>query len=193
MKKAAAGIFAALATVAFAGGAHAQIVPNLTPFSVEVRGGASIPTGTFKDNFKTGYTTSANVTFHALPVLGIYGGYSLNGYDVKDAAGGGSVREQGFDAGVRVDVPTPLIPIDPFIRAGAVYHKLKETGTTSPAETDNKLGFEVGAGVAFALGPKVSVTPAVSYTKISDVEVSGVPIGLDISHVRADIGIRIRI
>jgi opacity protein-like surface antigen len=193
MKKAAAGIFAALATVAFAGGAHAQIVPNLTPFSVEVRGGVAFPTGDMKDGVKTGYTTSANVTFHALPMLGIYGGYTLNNFDSK-SADVGTVTEHGADAGVRLDIPTPLIPIDPFIRAGAVFHKVQLNDTPlGDIKSDNKLGFEVGAGAAFALGPKVSVTPAVSYTRINNLKFGGTSSDVDLSHVRADIGLRIRI
>jgi opacity protein-like surface antigen len=185
MKK-TAFVLVAAAAATFAGHAGAQVpLPTLTPFSVEARGGLSVPTGDQKDGAKTGWTAGASLTYHALPLFGIYAGYSMDQWSLKDDIGGGKLKDQGLDVGARLGIPTPMIPIDPWIRAGAVYHKVKiSDNAVLNGDSDNKWGWEVGAGLGFALGPKVSVTPGVTYTKIHD---------LDVQHVRADIGLRIRI
>jgi opacity protein-like surface antigen len=189
MKK-TAFVLVATAVATFAGRASAQLpLPTLTPFSVEARGGLSIPTGDLKDAAKTGWTAGASITYHALPLLGIYAGYSADQWNSK--VGSGHARASGLDLGARLSIPTPMIPIDPWIKAGAVYHNIKISGSDDPADdftTDRKWGWQVGAGLGLTLGPKVSVTPGVTYTTLKPG--SGV---IDVHHVRADIGLRVRI
>ncbi|MDB4950814.1 MAG: outer membrane protein beta-barrel protein [Gemmatimonadetes bacterium] len=199
MKK-TASVLAALAAAAVAGRASAQIpVPNITPFSVEVRAGAAVPTSDFKKDLdlSTGYTVSGNVTYHAMPLLGIYAGYSYDKYKspgLSDLAGATvHVVDRGFNAGVRLGIPTPLIPIDPYVKAGVlVGHTIRlESGSDHSDNVDGKVGFEVGAGVGFTLGPKISVTPGVTFQSYSLKDsTSG---DTKVQSVKADIGIRIRI
>jgi hypothetical protein len=174
---------AAAATVA--GSAHAQVpLPNLTPFSVEVRGGASIPTGDMADAYKLGWTAGANVTFHALPLVGIYGGYTLDEWKV-DASNSGKAQAQSIGVGARIGIPTPMIPIDPWIKAGAVSQKVKYSDfplATQNFSGDREWGFEAGAGLGITLGPKVSFTPGVSFVSVDGAK-----------YVRGDVGLRIRI
>ncbi len=193
MKNVTAGLLAVLGAATFAGSAQAQI-PNVTPFSFEVRGGVAVPTGDFKDiGLNTGLTYGANATFHAMPMVGIYGAYSRSEFGADDdraaASGDGKFTIDGFSGGVRVGIPTPLIPIDPWVKAGAVYHRATASEFTTASfngETDRELGFEVGVGVGLGLGPKVSVTPGVSYTQFN---VNDTNFG----HFRADVGLNIRL
>jgi hypothetical protein len=184
------------AAAAFAAPVQAQL-PNVTPFSLEVRGGLALPTGDFGDgDVESGITYGANATFHFIPLLGIYGGYTRNEFGGEDDA---DLTDEGFSGGLRLAIPTPLIPIDPYVKAGVVYNTLEisgsEGGVTVGAESDRSLGFEVGAGIGIGLGPKLSLTPQVTYTKYSpDFGENGLgDIVPDVSHIRVDVGLRLRL
>ncbi|HET6764487.1 MAG TPA: outer membrane beta-barrel protein [Longimicrobiaceae bacterium] len=184
MKK--TSVFLALAAAAtLAGTAHAQVpLPNITPFSVEVRGGASVPTGDLADAFKLGWTAGANVTYHALPLVGVYAGYTLDEWKV-DADANGKAQAQNISFGARLGIPTPMIPIDPWIKAGAVSQQVKTSDfdlATLNGTSDREWGFEAGAGLGITLGPKVSFTPGVSFVSVKDAK-----------FIRGDVGLRIRI
>lgn len=199
MKKIASGLLALAATAALAGNAHAQI-PNFTPFALEVRGGVALPQGDLKegDVFDTGYTTGANLTYHFMPSLGAYVGFTRNSFAFKESDGGDAdvkFNTSGIDAGLRLSVPTPLIPIDPFVKAGVIYHKVELDSKGGNATTDPELGFEVGAGVGINILPKLQLTPAVSYSqfKVSADEDEGETESANVSVLRLDIGLRLRI
>ncbi|HEY0037590.1 MAG TPA: outer membrane beta-barrel protein [Longimicrobium sp.] len=204
MKKTTLGLLSLVAATAFAAPAHAQI-PNISPFSFEVRGGLALPSGELKDeaNAQTGYTVGANATFHLSPLLGIYGGYTYNRFGVDlgdleeevDEDVSVDVVDQGFNAGVRVAIPTPLIPIDPYLKAGAVFNKVGFAGDDVDGddfESDNSLGFEIGAGVGIGLGPKLSFTPQVTYTSYKP-KFDGESDDESVDHIRLDVGLRIRL
>ena len=198
------GLLSLVAATALAAPAHAQL-PNVTPFSFEVRGGLAFPTGDFGEDsgddegdIESGYTLGANATFHFMPMLGIYAGYTYNSFGVE-GIDDGEVVDQGLNGGLRLAIPTPLIPIDPYVKAGVVYNRLEISGgvgeQAAAFKTDRALGFEVGAGVGITLGPKLSFTPQVTYTKYSpdfgdfgegDVEI-------DVEHIRVDVGLRLRL
>ena len=179
--KIAAGLIAVAASALLAGSAHAQI-PNLTPFSFEVRGGGSFPQSDFGDVAENGLGLSGSVTFHALPMVGVYAGYARHSFGFSDelleeirqetgiAVDDASIILSGPRAGVRLSIPTPLIPIDPFVEAGAFYAKpsFEVDGVDGEDDdADSELGFEASAGVGFNILPKVQLTPAVGYTRIS--------------------------
>lgn len=199
MKRTTLGLLSVVAAAAFAAPAHAQL-PNVTPFSFEVRGGLVFPTGDFGDaeedvgSVESGYTIGANATFHFMPLLGIYAGYTYNRFGVEglDEL---KVNDQGFSAGLRLAVPTPLLPIDPYFKGGLVYNKLGFTIDGEDADlidSDNSLGFEVGAGLGIGLGPKLSFTPQVTYTRYEP-KYDGEGDDFAVQHVRADVGLRIRL
>jgi hypothetical protein len=196
------GLLSLAAATAFAAPAHAQL-PNVTPFSFEVRGGLAFPTGDFGEDsgddagdVESGTTLGANVTFHFMPLLGIYGGYTYNRFGVENVDEIDFV-DQGFNAGIRVAIPTPLIPIDPYVKAGLVYNKLGLAGDTDGLEdlipdSDSSLGFEVGAGVGIGLGPKLSFTPQVTYTRYEP-KYDGDGVDFNVEHIRVDVGLRLRL
>ena len=195
------GLLSLVAAAAFATPAHAQI-PNVTPFSFEVRGGLAFPTGDFGEDTgddsgdtQTGYTVGANVTFHFMPLLGIYGGYTYNRFGLENLDDIDGV-DQGFDLGVRLGVPTPLIPIDPYVKAGLIYHKLGVEGAAAGddfiGDSDNSLGFEVGAGLGIGIGPKLSFTPQVTYSRYEP-KFDGEGIDFNVEHIRVDVGLRLRL
>jgi opacity protein-like surface antigen len=198
MKKTTLGLLTLVA--ALAAPAQAQL-PNVTPFAFEVRGGLAFPTGDLADteddvgSVESGTTLGANVTFHFMPMLGIYAGYTHNQFGVEglDEL---DLTDQGFNGGLRIAVPTPLIPIDPYVKAGLVYNTLSFSFDGDDEEftdSDRSLGFEIGAGVGIGLGPKLSITPQVTYTSYEpkyDGENDG---DFKVQHFRVDVGLRLRL
>lgn len=189
MKHVVFGLCAALAATAAAGPARAQL--NLTPFSLEVRASAAIPTGHLKDtrNLDTGLGLTGEVTYHLGPMLGVYAGYSRTEFRGE---GDAEVLDQGLDVGVRIAIPTPLIPIDPWIRGGGVYHRFEASGfPANNIETGDEWGFEVGAGIGLSFLPKFTITPQVSYVSYE------FPATLDsdnrVEYIKAGVGLRLRL
>lgn len=183
MKKLAAGAFALAASALLAGTARAQI-PHITPFAFEARAGIGVPTGDFNSTANPGVTLNGNITYQLpIPVigLGIYAGYDINKFKHQ---GGGNYTDNGVDIGARLGIPTPLIPIDPFLKAGVVIHRLKLTDAPAGNFSDSGVGVEVGAGLGFGFGP-LSLTPGLSYVHFKA--------GQRASYAKADVGLRVRI
>ena len=200
MKKTTVALLSLVAASSFAAPAHAQL-PNFTPFSFEVRGGLAFPRGDMAEteedvgSVKSGYTVGVNATYHFMPLLGVYAGYTYNNFGVEglDEL---KVIDQGFGLGVRAAIPTPLIPIDPYVKAGLVLNELSfefEGEDDEFIESDRSLGFEIGAGVGIGLGPKLSFTPQVTYTRYEP-QYEGESDGdFKVEHIRVDVGLRIRL
>jgi hypothetical protein len=187
MNKLSATLAAAAVSALVAGPAMAQI-PHITPFSFEGRAGIANPTGDFGDAAGPGYGLSGSVTYHAIPLIGIYGGYSWNRFSVDDADG--DFTDSGIDVGARLGIPTPMIPIDPYLKAGLVFHQMKLTGAELGNFSDRGTGVELGAGVGLSFGP-VSLVPGVSWVSYKVDE--GGSSDAKVSFVKADVGVRIRI
>ncbi len=183
----------ALAAVALAAPARAQL-PSITPFSFEARAGVALPTGDLGDVANTGYTLSGSATYHFIPMVGIYAGYTHSRFEVEgDDEAGYDLVDSGFDLGARLAIPTPLIPIDPWIKGGLVFHKISAEGEDideDDDDSDRELGFQVGAGLGFGIGP-VSLTPGVS---LISYKVGGEgDDDVTLSYWEASIGVRIRL
>lgn len=203
MKKITLGLLSLVAAAAFVAPAQAQI-PNVTPFAFEVRGGLAFPRGDLKEtpadvgSVESGTSLGANVTFHFMPMLGIYAGYTHNRFGVEGLEEL-KVTDQGFGAGVRIAVPTPLIPIDPYVKAGLVFNELSYKLSLEGEEdeefrdSDSSLGFEIGAGIGIGLGPKLSFTPQVTYTSYAPKYDGENSDDFTVQHIRVDVGLRLRL
>ncbi|HET6764486.1 MAG TPA: outer membrane beta-barrel protein [Longimicrobiaceae bacterium] len=188
-KTAFAAVFAA---ASLAGAAHAQTLPT-SPFGLELRAGAAVPQGDLKEGTKVGYTVSTNVSYDATPVVSVFGGFNVTSFGFKDEVFADpdfpddtSVRLQvaGAEAGVRLNVPVTG-KITPFVKGSALYDRYSITvsdsdGTGSFADDQWRWGFDVGAGVSVPIGPRLSVTPGVSYMKVEHATAVKVDIGLAI-------------
>ncbi|HYH78138.1 MAG TPA: outer membrane beta-barrel protein [Longimicrobium sp.] len=190
MKKLTAAALTLAATALVAAPARAQI-PTFTPFAFEARAGAAIPTGDMNEDTGPGLALSGSVTYHAIPLVGIYAGGTYNKFSLDDGDGV-DVSDTGLDIGARVGIPTPLIPIDPWIKGGVVVHRLKISDSEDDSSSDWGTGFEVGAGLGFGFGP-VSITPGVGYVsyKANGDEIDNED--FTVSYFKADIGVRIRL
>jgi opacity protein-like surface antigen len=194
MKKSTVGILAALAAVSVATTANAQMGPT-TPFSIEVRAGAAFPTGDFGEGLNTGWTAGLTGQYNFTPMIGVYAGYQFASFSTDDEEVGEdedvNLNDRGFNAGLRASL-SPLAGFSPWVKGGLVYNELEFEVDGESVTSDSKLGFEVGGGLAFPLGPRISVTPGVTYTMYS-FDDEDLDLDLDVSHLKVDIGLNFRI
>ncbi len=194
---------AALSALTVGGPAAAQMAPA-TPVSFEVRAGAAVPVGNFAEegvntgSAQGGFSVGGRILLSPTPMVGLYGGYSFNRFNIDEEAAFGTTAvegkydEHGASAGVRLALPVPAL--SPYVQGGATYRKLERNvdgGSLGRVEeeSDYELGFEVGAGLELPLGQRISVTPEVTYTRYNP----GNNENSRVEFVRADVGLRIRI
>lgn len=171
------------------------------PLSVEVRGGAAIPTGDFADatpgiEAETGPHFAVQGAIQVLPALSLYGGYSMSRFGCPRCGERGlddEVVDDGWDLGVHATLPLGVAGIRPWAEVGGVFHRLVFSGFESELSSDRAAGFRVGGGVALPVGP-VEITPGVHYSAYSaDLDLGGLPgQTVDVTHVTADVGLRYR-
>ena len=162
MKRAIAGLLAAVALAAGAGRAGAQ---GTLPVSFQVRLDAGLPVGDFKDAVKAGLGWGVDAAFDVSPNFSIYGGYSSFDFDVRSSTV--TVRDDGFDVGGRVLLGSGGGVTTTFAQFGALFHN----GDT---------GFEAGLGLEYPVATAVTLTPLARFRKIGDTQYFGVGIGLSL-------------
>lgn len=148
MKRSVFGVAMALALVATAANAQ-SVVPAAKPVSFGIAGGMSVPTGDFGDGFKSGYNVSGLVQFQqptwpvALRIEAQYQDFGAKGG--VDA----SAKTIGGLANVIYAFPTKST-VRPYVTGGLGFFHLKmDMGDLSAS--DNKFGFDFGAGLDFQL------------------------------------------
>jgi hypothetical protein len=183
--RAAALLLAAAAVPALADAADAQGL-----ISIEARGGLALPRDAFTNDLQAdgGHATELSVTWGVLPFVGVYGAYQRAEFDVEDSEES-VISDRGWAGGVRVSIPTPLIPIDPWIRAGVVMHELEAGGLEDGG--DRGFGIEAGAGLRLPLRRGLSLTPGVLWTRYGIDDDSVTDGEANVQYLRVDVGLRV--
>jgi hypothetical protein len=174
------------AALALACTAALPLAAQRIPLSVETRGGIALPVDAFRDA-DGGPAGEVSAAWHALPRVAVYGAYQHNRFTW--AGSGDELTDRGFAAGLRVALPTPLVPIDPWIRAGIVAHQLD----SRTIDEESRRGWEAGGGLSFPVARGLTLTPGVLWTRYP--HGSGAADGerVRVRHVRADVGLRLRL
>lgn len=177
-----AAAFALACAVAVAPSAHAQL-------ALEARGGIVTPQDAFTDDVVAdgGYSTEVSLTVGFMPFLGVYGAWQQAKFDREDDSES-IVRDQGWAVGVRVSVPVPVVPIDPWIRAGLVTHEIEAGGLEGGG--DRGLGLEVAGGLRVPLGSRVALTPGVGWTRYAFDDETVADGEVNVQYLRVDVGLR---
>ncbi len=148
MKRSVFGVAMALALVATAANAQ-SLVPAAKPVSFGIAGGMSMPTGDFGNGFKSGYNVSGLLQFQqpswpvALRVEAQYQDFGAKGG--ADA----SIKTIGGLANLIYAFPTKST-VRPYVTGGVGYFHLK-ADVADESDSDNKFGFDFGAGLDFQL------------------------------------------
>jgi len=190
-------------------GAAALVQPaqaqTILPLSFEVRGGVVLPQGDFSDGLSTGFTVGGAAHYRIAPMVSLYGGYDYARFNTdSDADFGGAdanVTDNGFRVGARFDVPLAgMTGISPWLEGGATFNQtsinLSDSGSSVGVDSDRSVGYEVGAGLAFSVAPKISLTPGVRYrshTADFGDDGSGGDNKVDANYFAVDLGIHIRL
>jgi hypothetical protein len=177
-----AAAFALACAAAVAPDAHAQL-------ALEARGGIVTPQDAFTEDVAVdgGYSTEVSLTVGVMPRVGVYGAWQQAKFD-RDDSSESIVRSEGWAVGVRVNVPTPVIPIDPWIRAGLVTHELEAGGLEGGG--DRGLGVEVAGGLRVGVGSRAALTPGVSWTRYSFDGEAATDGEVNVQYLRVDVGLR---
>jgi len=162
--------------------AHAQL-------AIEARAGIATPRDAFSNDVDAdgGYSTEVSLTVGTLPFVGLYGAWQQVKFD-RDGNGESVVTDQGWTGGVRVSVPTPFIPIDPWIRAGIVAHELEAGGLEGGG--DSGVGVEVAGGLRVQVGSRIALTPGVSWTRYGFDDETVTDGRVNVEYLRVDVGVR---
>lgn len=173
---------AALACLLPAGAAHAQL-------AIEARAGIAQPQDALSEDMDAdgGYATEVSLTVGALPFVSLYGAWSKVEFD-RDGSEGSVVTDEGWAGGVRVTVPTPFVPIDPWIRAGVLTHRLEAGGLSGGG--DRGVGVEVGGGLRVGVGSRVALTPGVTWVRYGFDDDAVDDGKVNVEYLRLDVGLR---
>ncbi|HVG45086.1 MAG TPA: outer membrane beta-barrel protein [Longimicrobium sp.] len=179
---------------------------TVLPLSFEVRGGVVIPRGDFDDGANTGWSVGGTIHYRVAPMVSVYGGFEHAAFTVDDDEDfegvDADITDQGFRLGARFDVPLgSMTGIGPWVEGGATFNQtsigLSDGSTSLDVDSDRGVGFEVGAGLSFAVAPKISITPGVRYrshkAKFSDPDGGTEEAEVDVNYFSIDLGVHIRL
>ena len=178
---------AALLILVCAGSAHAQ-----SPFSFELRGGASIPAEDLGSSpLDAGGGFSFNVSARLLPHTLMYAGWDWNRLNMQTPLPGADshIEDTGYVVGLMFRHPM-LNRVDGWARAGAIYSHMEVETEDGDAlfDSGHELGWEAGGGLFIPVGQRFALTPGVRYRTFS----AGLDEGagnVDLSYVALDIGL----
>lgn len=183
---------------------------SLLPLSVEGHAGVSLPMGDFGDLANPSYGLGATVVYDLAPMIGIRAGYNYQRFGVDEEESGGADAEytdSGFALGLELN-PVLTPGLDLLLHADAILHQFVARADVQIAvgwevqasewsvTSDHRFGFDVGAGLAFPVGPRVSIVPRVRYRRYnaeSDFGRNGESGEDDISYFAGGLGIRVQL
>lgn len=143
---------AVLAAMMGSGSVNAQI-----PFAVEGRVDAAFPMGEMKERAENGVGFGAGAAVRVSGNLAVYGSYSRTQFEMS----GFDAADQGFAVGLTIAIPSEGA-MQPWIGAGMLLHSL-DFDDADVHDQEEDPGFELGAGMAIPIAPRVRLTPAVGY------------------------------
>lgn len=174
-------LLTAVCVIAFAFGVSAQVP---TPFSLYAGGALSLPNAPddFKDSFKTGFHGLVGLGYKMGPGFQLVGKaeYHKFAFDFTGLSGldGGDSKMWMFGGDGRLAFGLPAAPIKPFVFGGVGLASIKYDdfgGNVTLAtarndalpDTQNKVYYNIGAGVELKAGPSFSLFAQGRYVSIA--------------------------
>ncbi|HEX8831411.1 MAG TPA: hypothetical protein VF705_09615 [Longimicrobium sp.] len=132
--------------------AHAQ---TAHPLSFELRGGASVPTGEYREAVPTGWNVGAAVLLPVDSTLSLYAGFQHD--QTSDLFDDQTLSDNGFRAGMRLGMPeSRTSSAEAWLELGGMLNKLSLVNGW-------RLGLEGGIGLTLPVSSRVSFTPGLRY------------------------------
>lgn len=166
-------------------------------WSVELRGSGQVSTqDAARENHENGYGLEASVQYRVLEHVSAYAGWAYTHFAALEAIAGPDMdlEETGYVLGLRFEHPIrDGAPTRYWVRTGATYDHLELENADGDIVEDSGhgLGWEVGAGLAFPIRDRWSVTPGIRYRSLSrDLDIGAATTTVDLEYVGFEIGIR---
>lgn len=162
--------------------------------SLELRGGAAIPTADLGDAaLNPGAGIGFNLAVRFLPHMHAYGGWDWVRLTTDEPFAGSDfdVENTGYAFGLQFRHPM-FRNVSGWLRAGGLYKhiELENDALTDAIDSGHELGWEAGGGLSIPLTDRLAVTPGLRYRTFSaDVEVNNVSIPVDMSWLGIEIGL----
>ncbi|HEV2150535.1 MAG TPA: outer membrane beta-barrel protein [Longimicrobiaceae bacterium] len=173
------------ALLACAGSAQAQ--GGASALSLGGRVLAAAPVGDRGAGLETGVGFGVDAGYEVRPGLVVYAGYSRTVFPVEQEGRDADRVDSGIDLGVLTRRPVGGVPL--WFRGGIVFHEAEthlRSGGGGLDDGTTGVGLESGVGAEVRLGRHVMLLPGVGYTAYPVGDPGGV------SHLRAEVGVRLR-
>lgn len=180
----------ALATLLQLSPADAQ-----SPWALEFRGSAAVGTqDQDSETAKWGYGFGATIQYDIMPHFAVYTGWDLTHFEADETLGvDRELEETGYVLGLRFEHPIgDWTRTSGWIRAGAMYNhlELEDAEGDVIGTSDHDLGWEAGAGLAYAFGNGWSLTPGLRFRTLSrDLEVGTTTMPVELRYMAFEIGL----
>lgn len=164
----------------------------------EARAGAAVPTADLGDaELGVGVGFEATLSYRFLDHLSAYAGWDWVHFTSDDSSSLGTdldVEETGYAFGLRFEHPLRGEAGGPaaWVRAGGTWDhiEVEDDEGRLVGDSDHGLGWEVGAGVAVALGETWKLTPGIRYRALgADLEEGEATTSVDLQYLTFGIGV----
>lgn len=165
-------------------------------WSIEIRPGVNFATQEIGGvDLKTGYGAEAALGYMFMPHLGAYAGWGWNKFKAESSfAGLGDVDFEvtGYTFGLQFIHPIATSNTSYLVRIGGIYNHIEVENRDGDiiADSGHGFGWELGAGLNFALGGNWNLRPQVGYRSLSrDIKAGNVTTEAKLNYITAGLGI----
>lgn len=174
-------------------GAAAPLAAQGASFSLGAHGDLGVPVGDGLVLADPGFGFGAEAVYQITSAFGVYAGYSIFsfGTDPGDFGFETGYDDRGFELGARLNLPVGGGKLGPWVAAGGTFRTVEVSAGEGAVRIKNKsdgaLGFELGAGIDFALTEGgILLRPAARYRRYSAELETGVR---DIAYLTIGLGV----
>jgi opacity protein-like surface antigen len=160
------------------------------PWTVELRGGAALPTGDLGDSeLNTGFGFEGTLGYQVQKHLWAYAGWDWMHFG-SDADV--DFEETGYAFGVRFVHPLSAgSDLRYLVRLGGTYDHIEVENADGDliADSDHGLGWEAGLGLVIPLDDRWDLTPGIRYRSLSgDLAYEQGDVDVDLQYVAIEVG-----
>lgn len=170
----------------------AQLTYAQNRLSWEVRTGVDFAARDLGNTaLNTGYGIDGILAYRFMPHTSLFGGWGWHQF-TSDGSPDMDFEETGYTFGLEFLHPIGFSAVNFYIRAGGIYHhvEVENSDGDTIADSDHGLGWQADAGVAFDLGNRWLLKPAVRYRSLSqDIDIGETPTDIELIYYTLSVGI----
>ena len=164
-------------------------------WAIEVRPGMNLATGDVgSTSLDPGFGFEANIAYNFMEHLGVYGGWGWNKFASKDGDVELDFEQTGYTFGLQFIHPIGDSNLDYLLRGGGMYNHIEVEDSEGDivADSNHKLGWEVGLGLNLNVGTKLDIRPQVGYRNLkTDLKMGDVSTEVDMNYFTLGLGVAV--